>query len=208
MVRFSKSLSVGIAYSQSITVRSQLLGSQAPQINSLGASMIFGEVTLGKAQYEIQLNIARSFYLLHGKDFQILIALSSVAEDQLTAQYYWILTWADPEASNQNYWALTASPEERLAFALKKLENVPDCFATVVKITMAERVSSPFKVMDFVPKGLPRGRVSLIGDAAHTMTPCKFLTGYATRHPLICPTSSWRGCQPGNTGWPQPGEGY
>ena len=182
MVSFPNALAMAMAYYKFTTVRSQLLGSDAPQINSVGVSVIFGEVTLSKAQYEVQFNNARSFYFLLGKDFRIIIGLASVAEDQMTAEYYWSLTWADPEASNPNSWASIASTEERLAFALKKMENVPERFATVVKLTTAERVSSPYKMMDFVPKELPRGRVSLVGDAAHTMTPCKFSEGYAGRY--------------------------
>ena len=103
----------------------------------------------------------------------MLIGLVSVSEDKATAHYYWAINWLDPEAGDPDFWALKAPPADRLAFVLKTIEGVDERFASVIKATKVEDMAAPLAFRDLVPMEIPRGRVSLLGDAAHPMTPCK-----------------------------------
>ncbi|MCJ1396712.1 hypothetical protein MMC18_009604 [Xylographa bjoerkii] len=152
-------------------VRTQLFSPNSPQLNRVCTGAIVGNVTLSKAQYEVQLENARSFYFILGKDFRMLIGMTFVAEDKATAQYYWVINWPDVEADSPDFWALKDPPADRLAFVLKKIEGVNERFASVVKATKVEEMAKPLAIKDLLPREIPRGRVSLLGDAAHPMTP-------------------------------------
>ncbi|MCJ1377644.1 hypothetical protein MMC17_000740 [Xylographa soralifera] len=152
-------------------VRTQLFSPNPPQLNRICTGAIVGNATLNKAQYEAQLENARSFYFLKGRDFRMLIGLVSVAEDKATAQYYWAINWLDPEAGSPDFWALKAPPADRLAFVLKTIEGTDERFACVIRATKVEDMAAPLAIKDLMPMEIPRGRVSLLGDAAHPMTP-------------------------------------
>ncbi|MCJ1437322.1 hypothetical protein MMC27_006709 [Xylographa pallens] len=154
-------------------VRAQLFSPNPPQLNRVCTGMILGNATLSKVQYEAQLENARSFYFITGRGFRMLIGLVSVAEDKATAHYYWAINWLDPEAGNPNFWALKAPPADRLAFVLEMTEGVDERFAVVIKATKVEDMAAPLAFKDLVPMEIPRGRVSLLGDAAHPMTPAR-----------------------------------
>ncbi|MCJ1283409.1 hypothetical protein MMC26_002737 [Xylographa opegraphella] len=152
-------------------VRTQLFSPNPPQLNRVCVGAIYGNVTLSKIEYEAQLENARSFYIFTGRGFRVLVGLVSVPDDKETAQYYWIMNWQDPEAANPDFWALKASPADKLAFALERIEGVDERFASVIKATKVEDMAASLTLKDLVPMKIPRGRVSLLGDAAHPMTP-------------------------------------
>ena len=155
------------------TVRTQLSSPNLPQFNRVCTGAILGNATLSEAQYEAQLECARSFYFVASRGFRMLKGLVSVAEDKATARHYWAMNWQDPEACSPDFWALNVPPAERLAFVLKTIEGVDERFASVIKATRVEDMAAPLALKDLVPMGMPRGRVSLLGDAAHPMIPCK-----------------------------------
>ncbi|MCJ1290484.1 hypothetical protein MMC34_002022 [Xylographa carneopallida] len=152
-------------------VRTQLFAPNPPQLNRICTGAIIGNATLSKAEYEAQLENARSLYFITGRGFRMLIGLVYVAEGKETARYYWIINWLDPEAGSPDFWALKAPPAERLAFVLKMIEGIDERFASVIKATKVEDMAAPLALKDLVPIETPRGRVSLLGDAAHPMTP-------------------------------------
>ena len=138
----------------------------------------------------------------------MLIGLVYVAEGKETARYYWIINWLDPEAGSPDFWALKAPPAERLAFVLKMIEGIDERFASVIKATKVEDMAAPLALKDLVPIETPRGRVSLLGDAAHPMTPCKLRYMHPiSSNPIDVPSSPWRRRQQRHPRRPQLGKG-
>ena len=110
----------------------------------------------------------------------MLIGLVWVAEDKETAYYYWVINWPDPEAGSPDFWALKVPPAERLTFVLKKMEGVDEHFTCLVKATKVEDMAAPLAIKNLIPSEISRGRVTLLGDASHPMTPCEFSNSVRT----------------------------
>ncbi len=134
-----------------------------------------GELKLSKAQYERHMARGRSFYAALGAcSSRLFIALKDVSADAEQAEYYWIISWKDPAAAHEPYWTQHASKEELYAAALEHTRVYRPEFRETVELTdAAGMVKPPIVFRDMVPEELPRGRVTLVGDAVHPMTPCK-----------------------------------
>ena len=158
-----------------VTVRTQLFSATPPQLNHVPLAMIWGEVTLTKEQYERQVAIAPSFYMAYAQDFRMLVATKGVSEDRSTSSYYWFVSWIDPTAAEDNFWTAHASKEELLKYATTKIAGAHPKFVEVVRLTKPEGiVRPPIKLRDWLPDDIPRGRVTLVGDAIHPMTFCEY----------------------------------
>jgi len=158
-----------------IKVRTQLLSATPPQLNHVPLAMIWGEVTLTKEQYERQVALAPSFHMAQSPDFRIFIATKGVSEDKSTASYYWYVSWIDPAAAEHDFWTIHASKEELLEYARTKATRAHPKFLEVVQLTKPEGiVSPPIKLRDWLPGDIPRGRITLLGDAIHPMTFCEY----------------------------------
>jgi hypothetical protein len=152
-------------------VRKQLLGVEKAKNHILPIEVCMGETTLHKTQYEqIFKNIAKSFYTVNASAL-FFSGLQHVSEDKETARYYWMtcqqkdMTHKTPLTQIEYYHrAVKAVQHFQSRFLLPLYNTTPD-----------EVVSSPVSLEDFVPpsEGLPKGRVTLLGDALHLMTPCK-----------------------------------
>ena len=80
----------------------------------------------------------------------------------------------DQEAVRKNYWTAAASKEELHTFAMSHLNDFPEEFVEPVCCTKIEGMLHPPLLMrDMIPPDLPRGRVTLLGDAIHPMVPCE-----------------------------------
>ena len=154
-------------------VRDQLLRNKPPRLNTIPLASLIGELTLTKEQYERQLLIAHSFYIIFGTQYRMFCGLKSVAEDQSTATFYWFLFWNDEKSADIDFWTTKASQKEMYEFALEKTKEIDPKLSELVRLTKAEgMVSPPIVVRDWVPEEIPMGRVTLLGDAAHPMTFC------------------------------------
>ncbi|OKL57914.1 hypothetical protein UA08_06384 [Talaromyces atroroseus] len=150
-------------------VRKQLLGAEKAKNHLLPIEVCMGETTLNKAQYEqIFRDIAKSFYTVNASAL-FFSGLHGVSDDKETARYYWMTCQqknvADKTAiSKIEYYhrAVNAVRHMQSRFLLPLYNTTPD-----------EIVNPPISLEDFVPpsEGLPRGRVTLLGDALHVMTP-------------------------------------
>lgn len=83
---------------------------------------------------------------------------------------------ADEKASRPNYWTTTATQAEMHAFVMESLDRQPvdPKYAEVFRATPVEGiVHPPLRMRDMVPPELPRGSITLLGDAIHCMVPCK-----------------------------------
>lgn len=157
-------------------VRAQLFSATPIRLNHVPVGTIWAEVTLNKEQYERQVAIASSFYLLQAQSFRLLVATKGVSDDKSTAHYYWFISWVDPAAAEPDFWTLHASREQLLEYATRITAELNPMFLEPIHLTKPEGiVSPPIKIRDWVPGDIPRGRVTLLGDAVHPMTFCESL---------------------------------
>jgi 2-polyprenyl-6-methoxyphenol hydroxylase-like FAD-dependent oxidoreductase len=80
----------------------------------------------------------------------------------------------DPEALKDDHWSRKATQQELLNYALKCVSETHPKLTEILRLTKAEGILVPqIEVKDMIPQPIPRGRVTLLGDAVHPMTYCK-----------------------------------
>lgn len=157
------------------TVRAQLFSATPVRLNHVPVATIWADVTLNKEQYERQVAIAPSFYFLQAQGFRVFIATKGISDDKSTAYYYWFLSWLDPAAAEPGFWTQQASREELLEYATKKTAELNPMFLEPIRLTKAEgMVCPPIRIRDWVPRDIPHGKITLLGDAIHPMTFCEY----------------------------------
>lgn len=142
---------------------------------------IVGEVELTGDDFARQLELAHSAYVvLDNGPASLFAALNKVSPDGKMGYWYFILHWVDSEAAratNENaYWTVNATREELATFVRERVKDYPGHLRVLVDKTPVERYKRPGIVLQGVElsaEQLPAGRVMVIGDAAHSMTPCK-----------------------------------
>lgn len=130
-----------------------------------------------------QLELGHSAYIVltRAKNHAVVFAaLNKVSPDGKTGYYYFILHWYDEAAAQSSpdkpFWTITATQEELAAFAREHTRGVPDRLRALVDKVPVEGYKRPgiiLRGVELTPEQLPPGRVMVMGDAAHSMTPCK-----------------------------------
>ncbi|KAJ8119727.1 hypothetical protein ONZ43_g3386 [Nemania bipapillata] len=138
-----------------LQVRKHILHGQ-DVLTPLPVGSLVGEIELTGADFARQLELGHSAYVVMGdaKDqCSMFAAINKVSPDGKTGHYYFLLHWVDEQATlsteSNPYWAVNAS-------------------------LLVERYRRPGIVLHAVEldaSQLPPGRVMLMGDAAHSMTP-------------------------------------
>ena len=157
-----------------MSVRSYLIPTQRP--STLPAGVINGEVTLRGDEFQHQLNLAHSAYVAAAENFHLYVGLKEVLEQGKAANYYWYLNFYDPKAAREPFWTASATKQEMYDFALTKTEALNPTFSKIVRLTDSSNIKAPpivFRDLLLNDEAIPRGRITLIGDAAHPMAPCK-----------------------------------
>ncbi|KAI1338261.1 putative monooxygenase [Xylariaceae sp. FL0016] len=113
----------------------------------------------------------------------LFIGLNQVSPDAQSGEYYFNLTFRDPDAAAADHWTRSASKEELRAAALDMVRryDVPEKLARIVEITPASGMVRPplgFCTLMMGEKDARTGRVTLVGDAGHAMTPLRGEGGY------------------------------
>lgn len=145
---------------------------------------IVGEVELTGDDFARQLELAHSAYIvLDNRPASLFAALNKVSPDGKMGYWYFILHWVDTEAAKAKdekpFWTVNATTEELAAFVRERVKEYPDHLRVLVDKTPVERYKRPGIVLQGVELSadqLPAGRVMVIGDAAHSMTPCEYLS--------------------------------
>lgn len=161
-------------------VRSHIFGAKAP-LQAIPQGVIVAETTVNKSQLDRQLSIAHSAYVALGDGFFVFVGLKSIADDAQSATFYWFVIWNAEDAARdaEKYWTATASKQKLYDFALKKTEGLDERFTEIIGLTdVSEIVTPPLVIKDLVLEdvSMPSSRITLLGDAAHPMTPCGFPT--------------------------------
>jgi hypothetical protein len=165
--------SICSSFADILLVRSFLIPDGGP-LERVPTGIIAGETTVTKTFFEKQLELGHSAYVVDGEEAHLFVGLKSVVDGGLKAEYYWFLIWDDPNAASDSYWTSSASRVELYDFALKKTASMDPQLTEIMRITTTDGIITPPLVLrDMVLKSLPNTRITLLGDAAHPMTPCR-----------------------------------
>ena len=168
-----------------------------PQTVPIG--VINGEVILTGRDVGDQMALAHSAYVAFGDDYHVFVGLSSMMDDGSRARYYWYLNWKDEDASMEPFWTVSATKTQMLDYALKRTQSLDANFRKIILATSVDEIIAPPIVFrDMVLTDLPDGRITLVGDAAHPMVPCK-LQLTSSQKCYSCFISSRRRRLPGYT---------
>ncbi|KAK7942446.1 FAD-dependent monooxygenase cctM [Apiospora aurea] len=170
---------VGAEGVHSMTRKYILKGNDPVQSDKL--FLVSGDVHLTKPEMESQMTLSHSSYLVDfpgaddGKTYHLFVGLdklSSPSGPQSGAEYYFHLTGEDEAADGDGFWTYSATREELCAFALRQARDLPERFRCVIGKATVERMKRPpVRLNTLIMESLPVGTVTLLGDAAHVMTP-------------------------------------
>ncbi|KAI0458873.1 FAD/NAD(P)-binding domain-containing protein [Xylaria acuta] len=155
-------------------VREYLLGRPNSEVlNSIQLSNIWGETTLSGEAFQRQLSLAHSTYAYSSQELGcvILVGLNKVNND-LSADYYWCVGWDDRDVGKSDHWLKHASGATKHDWVMKMTESLEPKFREIFQLTPVTGILPGQTVYrDLVIPSLPAGRIVLVGDAAHAMTP-------------------------------------
>jgi 2-polyprenyl-6-methoxyphenol hydroxylase-like FAD-dependent oxidoreductase len=175
---------VGAEGTRSVVRQHILQGHDVMKPLPLGS--LVGEVELSGDEFAHQLSLAHSGYvvmdstLASDEQSAVFAALNKVSDDGKTGHYYFILLWVDKQAPTTTdehpSWTVAASQEQLAAFAREKTKAYPDHLRKLVDMVPIEGYRSPgfqLQGVQLEADQLPAGKAIVIGDAAHSMTPCE-----------------------------------
>lgn len=143
-------------------------------------AVIVGETTLTGVEFERQLSLSHSAYLgvSDSKTLSIFVGLDKVSEDGKTGYYYWYLMIPDEHTGDSDHWTRHATKTERLNKAFEYGKQLDDRFTEIIKLTPEEGMRADlfsFRDAEILEHEVKcgSGRVTMLGDAAHPMAPCK-----------------------------------
>ena len=154
-------------------VRAQIAGPDGPSPQALPLGAVMGEVELSGAELEHQLTLGPSYYLVATDALFLFVGVKNVAAER-SGRYYWAMSWPDPAAAPDDHPLWHLPQAERLQIALERTRDFAEPLRRVLHLTPAEGIADPpRRLRDMEPFALPRGRVTLLGDAIHPMGPCE-----------------------------------
>ncbi|KAI1643699.1 putative monooxygenase [Daldinia loculata] len=157
-------------------VREHLLGVPNKELlRPIPNCMISGETTLSGEAFERQLSIAHSCYVAGGpasSNYFLFVGLNRVSPDGKSGRYYWFTADKDPSIANEDHWSKSASQAELYDHVVNLTSTLEPRFSEVIRSTSVSEVKAkPFIIRDAEIEHLPVGRITLLGDAAHPMSP-------------------------------------
>ncbi|KAF7985518.1 hypothetical protein HWV62_3739 [Athelia sp. TMB] len=150
-------------------VRNTLYQPNPPLLNTIPVGTVVGEITLNREQYERQAKLGRAFYIARQHGILFFVGLRGYSEDLSEGYFYWFTAF--PDNKPEDSWINNATQEELLSFTKNYLKGMHPDFREILDLQKPEGVSQAFILYDRVPEVCPDGPVTLIGDAAHPMTP-------------------------------------
>lgn len=153
-------------------VRTHLLGlkaSPAPYIPILGSGTYPREV------FEPIHKLGTAAIALGSEGLRMIISMLSIEPDCSSANYYWAASYHTNKPQEDSDWAGHASQEELFNKALEITSMLPGNVQRMVQLTGATgMMTPPLHFVEFSPpNAFPKSRVTILGDAAHSMMPFK-----------------------------------
>lgn len=180
-----------------------------PQI--VPGATVAGEVTLHNDEVKRQLQIAHSAYTVDTKDgnnhpARLFVGLDVINPEKKSTDYYWTVLWPDEGVMDAGFSNGPASAEQLLEMARKKMCLAPPKLRELVDLSGPSSIRrTPLIIRDMVLESLPARRVTLLGDAADPMTPCKLSRIDVWNSDANDPGASpWGRLSPCNQGCAQP----
>ena len=138
---------------------------------------IVGELTLSGQAFKRQLALGHSAYNLINPELGFIgfVGLHHVLPDGASGRFFWMFMQPDPDdVSHPQHWLQKSSQLEKLDHVLKTVAKLPPKFREIFELTPVDMVrKEPHVWRDLELNSLPAGRVVLVGDAAHAMTPSR-----------------------------------
>ncbi|KAM7202924.1 FAD-dependent urate hydroxylase [Naviculisporaceae sp. PSN 640] len=136
--------------------------------------IVVGETKLRGKEFEQQLQMGHSCFMMFGPGFSLFVGLNRVSADGKEGDYYWLMAGNDETVSQEDHWAKTATAEERLKWAQGKVQVFPPPFRKTLEKTLPEDVKGNILWYDaLIPTTPEVNRVVVLGDAAHPMPPAR-----------------------------------
>ncbi|KAI1158603.1 FAD/NAD(P)-binding domain-containing protein [Nemania serpens] len=155
-------------------VREHLLGRPNTEVlNSIPLGCIWGETTLSAEAFERQLSLAHSAYAYASRESGLFVWVGlNKANSDLSGHYYWAVGWDDEDVSNPNHWLKHASGADKHDHVMKITQSLEPKFREIFPLTPVDGILPGQAVYrDAEIPSLRTGRIVLVGDAAHPMTP-------------------------------------
>lgn len=156
-------------------VRQALLGKEHVSERSR-LFTINGTLTLQREDFEAARKIANSLLLVVNKDCLLNIGVTAISSDGETADFYWGVGHPSEDPAAEAEWHRHADAEALLRRAADLTRNMPSYATAFISNTKPEGIKLPsIRFVEYMPpSSMPIDRrVTLLGDAAHTMIPYK-----------------------------------
>ncbi|KAI1771041.1 putative monooxygenase [Hypoxylon cercidicola] len=144
-------------------------------LKAFPAAMVVGETTLSGKLFENQLALGHSCYVKSGpksSGYFFFCGLSQVNPDGNSGRYYWYVVNEDHDVDKEDHWLRSASQAEKLEYAVKTASTLEPKFTEIIRSTPVSGMRThSLLVRDAMIHDLPVGRITLLGDAVHPMTP-------------------------------------
>ncbi|KAL7621329.1 hypothetical protein AAE478_008650 [Parahypoxylon ruwenzoriense] len=142
-------------------------------IKKPGQGVINGEIILKGRDMEEQLEMGHSCYLVDVSPIEdspsfLFVGLSETLPDGKSGKYFFNLFWRDEDATKKDFWTYSASREKLYEAALEKTNHLPPKLRSIVEKTGPQGMKQPpIHFWTLIMESLPKGRITLLGDAAH-----------------------------------------
>ncbi|KAK8059066.1 monooxygenase [Apiospora saccharicola] len=143
-------------------------------LNVVPLAAVVGEVTLKGEQFKRQLELGHSAYVYMNpaQGFAHFNGLHYALPDGVSGRHYWMFMQPDPNVAAPDHWLRSASQQEKLDHVLKLSASMPAALRELFELTPVSGIKTePHIWRDLELESLPAGRVVLLGDSAHAMTP-------------------------------------
>lgn len=153
-------------------VRTQLLPHQ-PSSPALFVPIVGMLQLSSKVEVENYQRIATAVFIACADGLRYMTGLLDVAADRSSANAYFAVCYKSDDPEEEIEWMVSATPDQLFEKAIEKTRPLDPSLTKYIHVCGVKGIlTPPLMFREFLPPvSLPRGRVTLLGDALHTMMP-------------------------------------